>query len=514
MKFRRKIAIGIISCVFIVSLFLIFIFNKTNTISLIPLDSRPPNTHFPETLAGMASVKMVIPHEYLDNFLTPASTEELWAWLEEKGQKSETIIINTNQLFQGGLISSRHPDFYNNTKEKIQRLKEFCLKNKNKKIIIITVMPRLLPSQFSDLWTYHDELIAYAQEVDKLSLLGIDIVLPPKNVPNNIIERYLRVYQETAEITDAIISFANEGLIDQYLIGQDDAEEYGLSNKIIRSLAPSFNEKVRFVHGADELTMLVLAKEILPNLKEKIAITYINPELKNTFFPFEASPLEDVINTKLDYLNLRLSQNSPISLIIHNDSTQRQLFFNEVHEKTATYLGIMDIAYTNKGDAEIYDFFLTPAVFKKVKGYAGWNTAGNAVGTELAHLLFYQNLKENYNKFSPEDKKLAAASYVKFKYMRIAEDLVYLGLLKHQLNNALIKKDLDPNNLNPDKSEAELLLKELYLPYQKELNQLFLGDYEIGDFKFTVDSISSDISLPWARTFECKVVVDIFVTVK
>src|SRR5690554_1826644 len=317
-------------------------------VGLIPLDSRPCNTQYPEVLGRMTNKQIDIPYEYLDDFLIPAQRENLWTWLEYNTNNFDKIIINTNQLINGGLIASRDPGSYVDINEKIALFEDFCWNNKNTEIIVISVLPRLLPSQFTKLWTYQESLIEYAQEIDRNHREGKEPPQLPEKLPKEIWEEYFSVYKGTEQLVEKLIIMADEGLIDHYLIGQDDAEQYGLSNKIIRQLKPKFNEKVNFVHGADELTMLALSRGL--SLKEALNLEYTNKELQEAYFPFEAAPLQEVVTTKFNYLNLSIGNKSEREIIIHNDPTYIKTLENLVGKNASSYLGIMDVAFTNKGD--------------------------------------------------------------------------------------------------------------------------------------------------------------------
>jgi len=482
-------------------------------IGLIPLDSRPCNTQYPEILVKMINKNIEIPYKYLDNYLIPADTDNLWNWLNAEVKNFSKIIINTNELFNGSLIASRHADSYKNIESDLKRLEEFCQKNRQKKIILITVLPRILPSQFSDLWKFKSELTTYAKDIDQQILKGNKPPEPPKNVPKDIINKYLSIYENAQLIIEKVIYLTNNGLIDHYLIGQDDAEEFGLSNKIIREIKTSLNNKIQFVHGADELTMLALAKAYSPRLKKGINVIYSNKELKNHIFPYEAAELGKVVNTKMNYLNIPENPQSSYLEIIHNDSNRIDTLKKRILESNPDYLGIMDIAYTNKGDTSLVNFLFSQEILKDIDGYAGWNTASNTIGTELAHFIFHQNLKENFNRFNRTSKEEALKSYIKFKFIRIAEDLIYQGIIRDKLNKELVKRNLDPHNLGENINEAEIILRELYKPYQIILEDSFVGEYSIGKINFTVEKISSEIELPWARTFEAKIIPKVILKV-
>lgn len=482
-----------------------FLGETPERVGLIPLDSRPCNTQYPDLLGKMANKHLEIPYDYLDDFLDPAQTEELWSWLESNSKSFDKIIINTNELINGGLIASRHAQSYKDLNEKMARLTTFLQKNKKKEIIVITILPRLLPSQFTQLWSYQESLVQYAQKIDQYFFEGKKLPNPPKDVPYNILEEYLSIYENTQVLVENLITLTNQGLIDHYLIGQDDAQQYGLSNKIIRELTPSLSEKIQFVHGADELTMLALTRRLQFKNKLSLHIDYTNEDFKDAYFPFEAAPLEKVVQTKLHYLQIEEDKNSPNNVIIHSDLQKVDKLKALVEKSPAAYLGIMDVACTNKGDIALFEFLLQPEIWAKVDSYAGWNTAGNTIGTELAHRVSYKYLSENIKNYNKPVRADALRAYLEFRYIRMAEDLVFQGILREGLNERLKKLSIDPHNIGENHQQANEILTQLFAPYEQTLAQAFLGDYTIGNVTFTVENVSAQIELPWSRTFEAKV---------
>ncbi|MGI6225635.1 MAG: DUF4127 family protein, partial [Peptococcales bacterium] len=99
----------------------------------------------------------------------------------------------------------------------------------------------------------------------------------------------------------------------------------------------------------------------------------------------------------------------------------------------------------------------------------------------------------------------ALRAYLEFRYIRIAEDLVYQGILRNKLNELLRVQNIDPNNIEENYTKANQILTELFAPYEHELAHAFLGTYTIGDISFSVEEVSANIELPWSRTFEAKV---------
>ena len=78
---------------------------EAQRIALLPLDSRPCNTQYPQVLGAMGGYEVILPPEAaLDDFLQPAESQALWQWLEETAGDCPQVIIFTNELFNGGLI--------------------------------------------------------------------------------------------------------------------------------------------------------------------------------------------------------------------------------------------------------------------------------------------------------------------------------------------------------------------------------------------------------------------------
>lgn len=486
-----------------------YLADREEKIVLIPLDSRPCNTQYVELLGQMADLKIQIPYEYLDNYLKQADSKSLWEWLENNAKKANTIMIATNQLFNGGLIHSRDPKSYENIEKDLELLYDFCSKYKKKEIVVINILPRLLPSQFIPLWEYRDGLVHYGTELDKKGKIPESSAIPAE-----IVKDYLSIYEKSQFITETLIRYTQEGLIDHFLIGQDDAQEYGPSNRIMRDLKPTIElvENIDFLPGADELTMLALAKvKLTEPWPRDLHISYSNYLLKDYYFPYEADTLENSLRAKLNYLGLIVDSTSPNKEIIHTDWRQVEKVLNDVRDFSKEYLGIIDVSYTNTGDKELFEKLFNNNLLKKVDGYAGWNTASNSLGTELAHFAFYQYLQKYLPDYSSEKRELALQAYLKFKYIRLAEDFIYQGFLRENLNKYIEEQGWDSTKLGEHKRDVQNKLNDLFEEFEKPLADGLKGNYILGDTHFEVKNIEGIISLPWERTFEAK--VDVFLEI-
>ena len=471
--------------------------NKANStaIALIPLDSRPCNTQYPQTLAQMAGMRLILPADaLLDDFLTPADQEGLWQWLEQTAPQCDRIIISTNELLQGGLINSRSSDSYANLESDINRLQEFCQNHPEQKITILTILPRLLPSQYdSDLAGYMTELSQYGRAWDQADLNASP--LPQSEVPAEILEKYRQVFLQCGELLKQLQQMAADGLC-EVVIGQDDGEEYCPSNILKRQILANPTDNLTFVHGADELTMLILASFVdLPPSEVQIIID--DESAWSKYFPYEAADLTTILKEKLALANVTISEEAQDTIFIHADNLSSESAAGFIAGEGSAYRGLADIAYTNKGDKALADYLLSSA--NNLHAYSGWNTAGNTLGTIIAHYRLSQAF--------PQTKQAAQAA-IEFKAIRLSEDLVYQALISNDLRLSLANQKLMNSSTTAFTADIELiepLLAERFAPYKVQLEELFTSAQEILP-QVSVDVTSAEINLsfPWNRAFEVK----------
>jgi hypothetical protein len=77
-------------------------------IAFLPLDSRPANWQFPQRLATIAGVDLLLPpREWLGTLNTSARSQDLLGWLVRMASDCDAAIFSFDALVYGGLIQSR-----------------------------------------------------------------------------------------------------------------------------------------------------------------------------------------------------------------------------------------------------------------------------------------------------------------------------------------------------------------------------------------------------------------------
>jgi hypothetical protein len=257
---------------------------------------------------------------------------------------ADTYIIYTNQILNGGLIASRDPQSYINLENKLQRLSEFLevAKKSDKKIIVLSVVPRVIPSQFTDLWNFRNELIDFSTSYGKMHLEISDSF--PSMPPKEIISRYLSIYSGSDIIIENMKLKVEEGLIDLLIIGQDDTYKDSITNHQILKYLGYENEHIIVQPGADELTKLVLARmarEETPGPLD-INIIFTDPEDAKEIRAFEAFSTEKRSSQILDFLNITQNPQSKKLAVIHNTPNESSKTLNLIYNNTnKNYLGLL-----------------------------------------------------------------------------------------------------------------------------------------------------------------------------
>lgn len=448
-----------------------------NTVVLIPLDSRPANTTEVEAFAAMTNTNILLPEQaLLDTFTTPAQSETLFNWLD--AQDGDHYIIYTNELLNGGLIASRNLDSYHDLSKKIERLKTWLKSHKDKDITLVTVLPRHLPSQFDPaLSPYISALDEWSRAAHRAKLSAQPIPPAPLGLPQEAIDRYRALYDSSGALVDALVPLAEEGLIDRYYVSLDDYTAESLATDLWqerqRDLSAKNLQQTEFIKGADELTMMLIAKKSQPTSKMAIQIHYTSEATKKNIPDYEGQPLSQTVREKTAFFGIEENPESKNILLIHNDPTNSEAVAKFLADHPNHRIALADVAYTNKGDA-----FLWPLLKKwpdNLVAYSGWNTAANSIGTALAWLMVEKEA---------DDVEKAA-----FRTLRLAQDQIYLALLAPEFKEKWRNEEKIDSYGCFTSQEARQIC-------EKELNSAFDALRKDGELP------PGKLRFPWPRTFE------------
>lgn len=477
----------------------------SSEIILIPLDSRPCNTDYVLYAAKAVNKNISYPVAHLDDYNKPSNPKNLYKYLYDSLDSADTYIIYTNQILNGGLIASRSPESYLDMEKKLKDFTVFLEKAKEleKKIIVVSVLPRVIPSQFTDLWNFYDELVTFSNSYGSLQIdLSTNLAPQP---PKEIINRYLSIYSGSDLIVTEMKEKVEKELIDLLIIGQDDTFKESITNKQINNYLEYNNEKIIVQPGADELTKLILAKLIRQESLMSpldLKLLYIDPKELKEVKAFESFSTEIRSKQLLDFLSINLNKDSKNLAIIHNKAGMEEKTITEIRNNVnKDYLGLIDIAYINRGDKNL---FKDKSFIKNLNGYSGWNTIGNSLGTEYSNLVIYDYLQKNLSNFTAEEQLNMLENYYKLLYVHFADDYLYQGRLREELDSFLLTNE-EKNSFISNKAKAEEFLTKIFKEESMELNKALSGSYYNFNTYIHLDFKAGEVSLPWKRSFEIRI---------
>lgn len=496
------------------------------TIALMPLDSRPCNTQYPALLAEAATATIALPPDnILDEFLTPADTDALWTWLEEQAETADHLIIFTNSLFCGGLIASRESGAYDQNAENLERLEALCNSFKAREdagsITVVQVLPRLSPNQFDDaLFPYYDALTDYGEAWDAADQAGEAAPEAADGVPAAALAEYQRLHKESATLAKSLDALTAEGLIDQLLVSQDDGAEYCPANITFRSLA-DHAENTQLIYGADELSMLLVANLSAAGLDASpVRIVYSDDADRSRIYPYEAASLEEMTAQKLTLGGATASDDADATLYIHTDSSDASTTLSAVSDHDGLF-ALADVAQTNQADPALADALLSPENASALDAYAGWNTAGNTIGTTISALRAMDTLDARWDDLSADARKNAVRALYTFRAIRLAEDICYMAQIRPDLQQQLALVDIqDHTSAFADSTawqKANTQLQQTYTPYNTQLATLFNGAHTLRLTNHTIPVqitiFASQATFPWPRSFEVRIDAEMDVSI-
>lgn len=262
------------------------------------------------------------------------------------------------------------------------------------------------------------------------------------------------------------------------------------------------------IDGADEGGCLAAARAVKDRQKQPLqaAVVYTNPGSAGQRGRYEGMGVSAILAHQAAWTGLTLVERSRLHpgepiLLVHNWTTTQgdrhtvhaanpNPFpppWNELAERLAGHpVYVADIAFANGGDpaaaAELMR--LKQAGQLDLRGYAGWNTAANSLGTALATLVVDQSRKPSPQGDALRDQFLTA---------RLLDDVVYQSFLRQRMEEELRKAKGDPWALTRFQTvQAEDKLT-------KELRQEAFA-------RGWIPSPSEwSLALPWQRYFEATV---------
>jgi len=391
---------------------------------------------------------------------------------------------------------------------------------------------------------------ASAQELAERSDLS-------KRIPREVYEDYLAGRQRNHQVNLRMIDWLAEGIFDYLLLPQDDTAEYGWNIAEARTLQAilrkkNLTDRAITYPGADEIGSLLLTTAVCKQagFKPRVYLRYSSILSASVITAYEDRPVHELVKAHLApmggtlsstpeeadlvlFLNApahtqgeaslqwlawneqeALKADPPASLQLYVEEVKADPIYQitrremETPERSPEELvrailkelerkhpvALADVAFVNGSDLILGNLLMQHPESARLTAYAGWNTAGNTLGTVLAHAVLRLLAKRN-----GDDPEQTRAHY-EFLFLRFLDDYFYQARERSLcLLEDLPGLDMQPSMERLPSSMADKVEKHVrdrLLLAASELERLFINAGVVKAVKV------EHISLPWQRLFE------------
>ncbi len=390
-----------------------------NRLVFVPLDDRPATRETVLDLLPLTGAAWdTPPRDLLGHYRRPADLDALWRWVEREAGPADAMIASSEVLVHGGLVASRlSVDPLDVLWRRLDRLKRLAARIPT---YLSAVNPRI-PSGGAEeepgYWEEHgDALRGYSAHLDAGEQTDADARVHQaldalETVPAAVVDDLLRRRRRQLVVNLELVVLTARGDLRALLIGQDDAEPFGLTRADL-SVLRRFRERTDAVRvhlsaGADELGARLLARVVndAAASRPRVAVRYTFPEARRSVPRYEHAPLEETIAAHLEAAGCTVADDEPeILLWVHNfPGVQQRESIDQrgappapVRMVTAALAeaaargiicGCADVRFANGADDSLIRSLLAREDFTGLAGYAGWNTCSNSLGTVVAQAV-------------------------------------------------------------------------------------------------------------------------------
>lgn len=504
----------------------------TQSILLLPLDSRPVCSTMVQKLGALASLNVILPPKsYLDNYQTPSDRQKLFQWLQTNQPLYDYSIISADNLLHGGLLAARM-----NTatpKEEDELLKHLQELSATKRQAIFSVIPRLLVSDqlLPDRW-YQYQLMRYSQLADMVRITGSfaltqELRRTEAKIPPKVLEKYRSRYQQSDRFNLGLLRLAADNILITF--GQDDASPIGLPHasaaRLQSSIAAQQKQKqAQLTYGADEIAALLLTRYYMQQSgwQPRVYLKYASAHSEGADMPYMAVCVGAALRNQLQLIGAtEVTTPAAADLICYincgNDdyrpSAKQAQEIQQLLDQ-GYKVALVDSSANFEADELLLPQLLAHNVqINRLAAYAAWNTFSNSSGTALAQGLLFCGRLRQLQAADADTDRLAAlyAANLRFTAERILEDYYYQKLVHPPLRQTLESFGTNPVELSSaDKTATEQYIQgKLSLQAYKLLHDN-LGRtpfYQQNGQSYYLRDLSVGIKLPWARIFEVELQV-------
>lgn len=497
-------------------------------ILLVPLDSRPAAGQFAQMIGQLAGAEVQMPpYELLGRFTIPGDPEGILAWINAQDLSDVTaIVVSADMLAYGGLIQSRVNNVSKETAlRRIRALEQIKQKSPETKIYVFSALMRLAPTATKSTahWRlFLAEYVAVRERLErtrKSSLASRMKSLAPK-IPSGELKRYEAARARNHAVQRELIRMSSK-LFDYLVVGQDDAQPFGPhipETKSLRKLVDqlSIQGKVYFCEGIDQNSNVLVSRALLKaaDWTPRVRVVYSDEAGKRKIAAFESKTIEESLRDQILASGARpaLAGGPHDYTVFVNTPGRWDGPFSEFVDNLTLALDsdepacLADINLNRNGisDPELFASLVPKRRMMKLLSFAGWNTAGNTMGTAIPAANMTLLARR-----SNVDRVAAEVAHKSFLLHRVVDDVMFHRYTRpkvYELIKAIPGANRDETYGNAFTQANNFVRKDLLQRLEATFNEQLHGlQFETPAGMYEFYGLNDPrIFLPWPRAYEMR----------
>ena len=495
-------------------------------ILLVPLDSRPAAGQFPQLIGNIAGIDVKMPpYETLGRFTTQGSPDRILDWLEDQDLTNvSSLIVSTDMICYGGLIASRVYEVSTSVAmRRVQRLLDIKRRTPKIKLYLFSSTMRLAPTETRRDAAIREKLGRYEEVRDMADRTGdrntrAEASNLKKFIPAEELEQYDQARARDHAVQRLLIKMTKDTAVDFLVIGQDDARQYGPHVKETADLRQyvrelDLDQKVYFCEGVDQDSSVLLSRALLKeaNWSPRVKVVYSDENGKGLYASYESIKIEDSLKAQIIASGAQPAvggSEGDYTLYLNTPSRREsnfQVFLSHLKADLSQDLPVavadINLSRDGTGDPELYTSLWGEGYLRNLISYAGWNTAGNTMGTAIPAANVYMLAKRD--NVSPLVREVAQREFL---IHRFVDDYAY-----HKYTRAsaytLIVPDHHEEIYGDEWDEVNTFVsRDLQKQLNSFFNQGFLNrTFVAGDRQYRFSGVTGvKVWLPWPRPYEVR----------
>jgi hypothetical protein len=501
---------------------------RAEKILLVPLDSRPAAGQFAQMIGRVGGAEIIEPpYETLGRFTSPGSPEAILSWLEDYDYKDVgSVIVSTDMIAYGGLIASRTLDTsYDVALQRIKRLEALRNAHKDVRFYGFSAIMRLYPTATKATARWRLSLGQYAQLRERYQRLGTTSVLTSlkaieAKIPPMEVAKYEATRSRDLMIQEALLRLTSRGLFDYIILGQDDAQPFGPHVPETNHLRVVVDHlmiggKVYFCEGIDQHSNVLVSRALLHDggWVPRVRVVYSDPAGRLRVPDYESKNLEQSLRDQIFASGARPATDENFDYTLYLNTPKRsedkfQVFLGELNEDAdkGQPVGVADVDLAKDGtaDPELFQSLLQNGRMFKLLAYAGWNTAGNTMGTAIPAANVYLLAKKS--NADPLGREVAQREFLLHRLVNDYSYHKFTRPLAYHLIDSMPGASREESYGDDFKQINGFVRRDLERHLQDTFKEEFLGKHFLaGGKEYEVSGLDEiKIFLPWPRVYEVR----------